>query len=112
MPEQRRAHRVRRRREEREGTHPVSERVSYHPDVVCLGSERGTTNIAVSLLEGRRRFIGAALTLVAFARSAWAQTTGGAPIRYAPLSRPVRIPLDSVAAPWNPVSFVAEAMAQ
>jgi Rieske Fe-S protein len=57
----------------------------------------------------RRRFIGAALTLLAFARSAWAQATGGAPVRYASLSRPVRIPLEAVAAPWNPASFVAEA---
>ena len=62
-------------------------------------------------MTGRRRFIGTALTLLAFARSAWAQATGGAPIRYAALSRPVRIPLDAVKAPWNPVPFVAEAMA-
>jgi Rieske Fe-S protein len=57
----------------------------------------------------RRRFIGAALTLLAFARSAWAQATGGVPIRYAVLSRPVRIPLDAVTAPWHPVPFTAEA---
>lgn len=63
-------------------------------------------------MNGRRRFIGAAVTLLGFARSAWAQATGGAPIRYAPLSRPVRIPLETVAVPWSPVSFVAEAMAQ
>ena len=66
---------------------------------------------ALRPLEGRRRFIGAALTLLAFARSAWAQATGGAPIRYAPLSHPVRIPLEAVAARWTPVPFVAEAMA-
>jgi len=60
-------------------------------------------------MEGRRGFIGAALTLLAFARSAWAQAASGTPIRYAMLSRPVRIPLETVAAPWHPVSFVAEA---
>jgi Rieske Fe-S protein len=62
-------------------------------------------------LEGRRRFIGAALALVAFARSAWAQVTNTGPVRYAALSRPVRIPLETVAVPWTPVAFVAEAMA-
>ena len=34
-----------------------------------------------------------------------------APIRYAALSRPVRIPLEAVAAPWHPVPFVAEVTA-
>ena len=62
-------------------------------------------------MNGRRRFIGAAVTLLGFVRSAWAQATGGAPISYAALSRPVRISLDAVTAPWNPVPFVAEAMA-
>ena len=63
------------------------------------------------MIETRRRFIGAALTLVAFARFAWAQAKSAAPIRYAALSRPVRIPLQAVEVPWTPVSFVAEAMA-
>ena len=35
----------------------------------------------------------------------------GAPIRYAALTRPVRIPLLDVTAPWQPIAFVAEAMA-
>jgi Rieske Fe-S protein len=60
-------------------------------------------------MKGRRRFIGSVLTLVAFARSAWAQATNAAPIRYAALSHPVRIPLEAVALPWHPVPFVAEA---
>jgi Rieske Fe-S protein len=47
--------------------------------------------------------------LVGGGRRAWAQITG-APSRYAPLTRPVRIPLDSVTTPWRPVSFTAEAM--
>lgn len=71
----------------------------------------GPSTPAPTLLEGRRKFIGAALTLFAFARSAWAQVTNAASISYAPLSRPVRIPLEAVAVPWTPVSFVAEAMA-
>ncbi len=60
-------------------------------------------------MNGRRRFFQSALTLIAFARSAWAQVTSGGTIRYAPLARPVRIPLEAVAVPWNPVPFVAEA---
>ena len=47
--------------------------------------------------------------LVGGGRWARAQITG-APSRYAPLTRPVRIPLDSVTTPWRPVSFTAEAM--
>ena len=33
-----------------------------------------------------------------------------APIRYASLTRPVRIPVEGVAAAWQPVPFVAESM--
>ncbi len=47
--------------------------------------------------------------LVGGGRRARAQNTG-APPRYAPLTRPVRIPLYSVTTPWRPVSFTAEAM--
>ncbi len=47
--------------------------------------------------------------LVGGGRRARAQITG-APSRYARLTRPVRIPLDSVTTPWRPVSFTAEAM--
>jgi Rieske Fe-S protein len=41
-------------------------------------------------------------------RLAWAQS---GELRYAPLSRPVRIPADRVATPWHPVMFTAEAFA-
>lgn len=68
----------------------------------------------------RRAFF--ALVLAAFRRQAWARAVvapaapaqaqnGDAAIRYAPLTRPVRIPLDVVAAPWHPSPFVAEARA-
>jgi len=63
------------------------------------------------LLEGRRRFFGAVLAMLGLARSARAQVADSAPIRYAPLVRSVRVPLASVAEPWSPVAFVAEAMA-
>ena len=48
--------------------------------------------------------------LVGFGRRAWAQLADGAP-RYFPLSQPIRIPLDAVKVPWQPVTFTAEAMA-
>lgn len=63
------------------------------------------------LLEGRRRFFGAVLTMLGLARSVRGQVASSAPIRYATLVRPVSIPLDSVAERWSPVAFVAEAMA-
>ncbi len=47
--------------------------------------------------------------LLGFGRRAWAQITDDA-LRYAPLSRPVRIPLDAVATAWQPAPFTAEAM--
>jgi Rieske Fe-S protein len=56
----------------------------------------------------RRFFVAAWLALVGIGRRARAQV---APIRYAALTRPVRIPLQQVTAPWQPVPFVAEAMA-
>jgi len=43
-------------------------------------------------------------------RRVWAQLAVGAP-RYFPLSRPIRVPLDAVKAPWELVTFTAEAMA-
>jgi Rieske Fe-S protein len=58
----------------------------------------------------RRAFITYGLMLLGFGRRAWAQVTDAA-LRYVPLSRPVRISLDSVAAPWQPAPFTAEATA-
>jgi Rieske Fe-S protein len=60
----------------------------------------------------RRAFIGSGLMLVGFGRriGAWAQLAE-ASLRYFPLSRPVRIPLDTVAVPWQLALFTAEAMA-
>ena len=43
-------------------------------------------------------------------RRVWAQPADGAP-RYFPLTTPIRIPLDAVKIPWQPVTFTAEAMA-
>jgi Rieske Fe-S protein len=61
------------------------------------------------LLEGRRRFIAAGLALLGVGRRAWAQLVdSSAPIRYAPLTRPVKIPVEVVAIPWRAVPFVAE----
>ena len=57
----------------------------------------------------RRIFISAGLALFGFARQAWAQLADSfPPVRYASLTRPVKIPVDSVAIPWQPVAFVAE----
>ena len=59
----------------------------------------------------RRNFITAGLALVGYrSRRAQAQTAT-TPIRYAPLTRPVTIPVQDVMTPWVPVSFVAEATA-
>jgi len=58
----------------------------------------------------RRGFIEAGLAWLGFARSAWAQGAGDVPpVRYAALTKAVRIPVDAVAVPWQPVPFVAEA---
>ena len=43
-------------------------------------------------------------------RRVWAQLADGAP-RYFPLRQPITLPLDAVKAPWEPVTFTAEAMA-
>src|SRR4051812_418694 len=57
----------------------------------------------------RRTFLEVGLMLVGGGRRAWAQIAG--PLSgYAPLTHPVRIPLDSVATPWHTVPFAAEAM--
>lgn len=58
----------------------------------------------------RRRFVSAGLALLGSVRHAWAQlASASGPIRYASLTRPVKIPVNAVAAPWQPVPFVAEA---
>ena len=42
-------------------------------------------------------------------RRAWAQLANpSTPVRYAILTRPVKIPLEAVTTPWRPVAFVAE----
>ena len=57
----------------------------------------------------RRIFISAGLALAGFARRARAQLAdSSSSVRFATLTRPVRIPVDSVATPWQPVPFVAE----
>ena len=43
-------------------------------------------------------------------RRVWAQLADGAP-RYFPLNQPIKVPLDAVKAPWEPVTFTAEATA-
>ena len=58
----------------------------------------------------RRTFLGFGLTLAAFGRRVWAQAVDAAP-RYFPLARPIRIPVDAVQVPWQPVTFTTEAMA-
>jgi Rieske Fe-S protein len=55
----------------------------------------------------RRAFLALGLMLAGVRRRAWAQPV----TQYAPLSRPVRIPVDQVAVPWSPVAFTAEALA-
>jgi|SRR5688572_13283994 len=61
------------------------------------------------VLEGRRQFFAAGLALLSFGRRVWTQATvASTPVRYAALTRAVRIPVESVAAPWRPVPFVAE----
>ncbi|HEX2476982.1 MAG TPA: Rieske 2Fe-2S domain-containing protein [Lacipirellulaceae bacterium] len=58
----------------------------------------------------RRVFLGYGLMLLGFGRWAWAQIAEPS-LRYAPLSHPIRIPLDTVSTPWQPALFTAEAMA-
>jgi Rieske Fe-S protein len=60
----------------------------------------------------RRIFVAAGLAVLGFGRRTWAQLADPqVPIRFAALTRPVRIPLSDVVTPWQPVPFVAEAMA-
>jgi Rieske Fe-S protein len=68
----------------------------------------------------RRVFLAGGLALAGFVRRAWAQLAdppgqpnaaaalGTPPVRYAPLARPVTIPVSAVSTPWQPVPFVAE----
>ena len=61
------------------------------------------------VLEGRRRFFAAGLALLSFGRRVRGQPADpSTPVRYAALSKPVRIPVDAVLVPWQPVAFVAE----
>lgn len=60
----------------------------------------------------RRIFVAIGLALLGVGRRAWAQLADPLPVRYTPLTRPVRIPVDAVMASWRPVSFVAEGMSQ
>lgn len=61
------------------------------------------------MLEGRRRFFAAGLAFLSFGRRMWAQAAvPSTPVRYAALMRAVRIPIESVAARWQPLPFVAE----
>ena len=64
----------------------------------------------------RRIFLTTGLALIGFGRRAWASRLGSRqaqvePAQYAPLSNPVRIPIDRVSTPWRPVPFIAEAFA-
>jgi Rieske Fe-S protein len=57
----------------------------------------------------RRIFLAGGLALVGFGRRAWAQlANASSPVRYAPLTRPVTIPVSAVSTPWQPVPFTAE----
>ncbi len=58
----------------------------------------------------RRTFLARCLTLLGFGRRPCAQPAV-ADARYAPVSVPVRIPLEAVSTPWQPVPFKAEAVA-
>jgi len=60
----------------------------------------------------RRIFVAAGLALLGLGRRAWAQLAEPtAPIRYAPLTRAVKIPSEAVKTPWQPAEFVAESTA-
>jgi Rieske Fe-S protein len=58
----------------------------------------------------RRTFLASGLMLLGFGRRPRAQPAGAA-ARYAPLSVPVRIPLEAVSVPWQPVPFKADGVA-
>jgi Rieske Fe-S protein len=64
----------------------------------------------------RRVFLTCGLTLLGISRRVWAERGRGAqrtsdPVRYAPLTATVRIPLEAVKTPWRPMAFKAEAVA-
>ena len=117
LSEQRRAHRLRCGHQEGKGAHPVPEGFASHAHAGrgraahCSGDD-----IAINRVRRRgmirRAFIGF------WAHAPRLRPSDGhgpnsqtASLRYAPLSRPVRIPLDTVAVPWQPALFTAEAMA-
>jgi Rieske Fe-S protein len=57
----------------------------------------------------RRSFIAAGLALLGFGRRASAQRVdSSAPVRYATLTRLVKVPVEAVASAWRAVPFVAE----
>ena len=61
----------------------------------------------------RRVFIALGLMLAGLGRRAWASrvlSRQAQSVRYAPLARPVSIPLENVKTPWSPVNFKAEAL--
>jgi Rieske Fe-S protein len=58
----------------------------------------------------RRAFLTTGLIFLGISRRVWAQLTSTS-VRYAPLTAPVRVPLDAVKTPWRPVAFRAEAVA-
>jgi len=61
----------------------------------------------------RRVFLAGGLALAGFVRRAWAQLANpSVQVRYAPLTRPVTIPVSAVSTPWLPVPFVAEGRAE
>jgi len=61
----------------------------------------------------RRFFVAVGLALLGFGRRAWAQVASPPiPIRYAPLIRAVKVPLEKVTTPWQQVPFVAESTAK
>jgi Rieske Fe-S protein len=61
-------------------------------------------------VNARRIFIATGLALLGVGRRAWAQLVDpSVPVRYATLTSPVTIPVESVTAPWRAVPFVAEA---
>jgi Rieske Fe-S protein len=59
----------------------------------------------------RRRFVALIGLLAGFGRRAIGQGAAASP-KYAALARPIRIALASVAEPWRPVRFTAEAAAR
>ena len=78
-----------------------------------MNPRRPTRARGVLRVLGRRSFMAAGLVLLGFGRRAWAQLVDPpAPVRYATLTRPVRIPIEAIKGPWQPVPFVAEAAAR